>query len=49
LKDRPTLSDVGISKKLSSRSQAIASIPEEEFLSAIRAESSKGKAYKRRN
>ncbi len=31
LKDRPTLSDVGISKKLSSRSQAIASIPEEEF------------------
>jgi hypothetical protein len=29
--ERPTLSDVGISKKLSSRSQAIASIPEEEF------------------
>ncbi len=29
--NRPTLSDVGISKKLSSRSQAIASIPEQEF------------------
>lgn len=29
--DRPTLSDVGIDKKLSSRSQAIANIPEEQF------------------
>jgi len=29
--DRPTLADVGIDKKLSSRSQAIASIPEEDF------------------
>lgn len=28
---RPTLADVGIDKKLSARSQAIASIPEEEF------------------
>lgn len=31
LDDRPTLADAGISKKLSSRSQAIAGIPEEEF------------------
>ena len=29
--DRPTLADVGIDKKLSSRAQAIAGIPEEEF------------------
>jgi hypothetical protein len=28
---RPTLADVGISKRLSSRSQAIAAIPSEEF------------------
>jgi len=31
LDPRPTLADVGISKNLSSRSQAIASIPEDEF------------------
>lgn len=32
---RPTLAEVGISKKLSSRSQAIAAIPQEEFEEAL--------------
>jgi hypothetical protein len=31
LDSRPTLADVGISKKLSSRSQAIANIPDADF------------------
>jgi N6-adenosine-specific RNA methylase IME4 len=40
--DTPTLSDLGISKDLSSRAQIIAAIPEEDFLVAIQSKSGNG-------
>lgn len=40
--DTPTLSDLGISKDLSSRAQIIAAIPEEDFLLTIQSKSGNG-------